>query len=37
MAVIATNRDENESCEAGTVGCSIDHTASTTGTDCGGW
>ncbi len=33
----AEDRDESESCEAGTAGCSIDHTRSSHGTSCEGW
>jgi len=35
--VYADDRDEHDSCEAGTPGCSVDHTHSAPDTSCEGW
>jgi len=37
MSVVAEDREEWESCERGTQGCSVNHTASGTDSDCEGW
>ena len=35
--IYATDRPESEPCQAGTPGCSVDHTHSASGTSCEGW
>ena len=35
--VYANDRDESEACEAGTPGCSVDHTRSAADTSCETW
>lgn len=35
--VTAWGREERDACEAGTPGCSVNHTASATGTSCETW